>query len=521
MKAIRGFSGLYKFVCIRDAFIMNETAHAPDPICRGAPDAQFQPDEAVRHDRHPLYPGDRQKATTEVPAQLTAAKDILQRLEDEDPIAQSARTPVEPPPQKDAFGLPITSLCEMIDQGFNPLNALKKFLTQPAQKVRDFLDKALDSAAYESQNGTVIQPKDSPPPSLLRLVVHNACMNLMVHFSLSDVMQSGREKLIKATTIDETFRKAIINGDVNAFTARLNEIADHPEAVKSQAQELDPKIKIVRPLECRDSFGNSPLMLAALKAEPEMVAQILAQKVAINAPNSSKTGLHGDRDDSTALHLAVSPWYTETSNPMDSTSSRGAIPETDAEKAAFVEKRVKIIHQLAKAGANFNARDWLGNTPLQNALKDKEPAYLKALLEAGADPDYTGPAGSHGTISGVYDNGTPWKLVHTQTTRPLIMAVKTRNAELVKLLLEANADASLPGEHGSTPLLAALYASPELVRPLLDHGAAKTIHQAENQGNTTCTALERAEDLVKRFPNDAWRKDALQWLRDAAAETPV
>jgi hypothetical protein len=99
---------------------------------------------------------------------------------------------------------------------------------------------------------------------------------------------------------------------------------------------------------------------------------------------------------------------------------------------------------LIAAGADVNARNRHGHTPLQSAAvgNPNSPAWnpqaqaemIAALVTAGADP-----------------NGTDKRGV-----TPLHVAVRTRSATAVRALLAAGADPAQPNGNGSTPMLLAL-----------------------------------------------------------------
>lgn len=55
------------------------------------------------------------------------------------------------------------------------------------------------------------------------------------------------------------------------------------------------------------------------------------------------------------------------------------------------QARVAAVGDLAKAGADVNAADADGNTPLVNALKSRRPDLVRALLAAGAKADSAAP----------------------------------------------------------------------------------------------------------------------------------
>ena len=90
-----------------------------------------------------------------------------------------------------------------------------------------------------------------------------------------------------------------------------------------------------------------------------------------------------------------------------------------------------VIAVLLRAGADLNAREWLGRTPLHEAawLNDN-PAVITALVAVGADVNTRDDSGM-----------TP---LHTATQENFLSTV-------IEALLNAGADPSARGSEGRTP----------------------------------------------------------------------
>ena len=108
--------------------------------------------------------------------------------------------------------------------------------------------------------------------------------------------------------------------------------------------------------------GSTPLMDAAYEADISRVEELLEKGEDVNARDS---------DDSTALHWAVygSGYYYEDDI------------ETDAGA-----KSVETASILLEAGADINAQDVYGSTPIVSAVNFENVELVKLLLEYGADP---------------------------------------------------------------------------------------------------------------------------------------
>ncbi|MDE0523482.1 MAG: ankyrin repeat domain-containing protein [Boseongicola sp.] len=119
----------------------------------------------------------------------------------------------------------------------------------------------------------------------------------------------------------------------------------------------------------------------------------------------------------------------------------------------FGTSTVEDVRQCVEAGAELDARDVLGNTPLHLAVGEgANPDAVQVLLDAGADPNARND----------YDV-TPLHVAPGTGTWP----------EVVRMLLSAGADPNALDRHGLTPLHLAAGggAGAEAVQLLLDAGA--------------------------------------------------
>ncbi len=188
---------------------------------------------------------------------------------------------------------------------------------------------------------------------------------------------------------------------------------------------------------------------------------------------------------------------------------RAQIPPTETEAASYrglhsaaTRGDVDGIVHLIKAGADVNARDGNGRTPLHVAAYRGDPAVVGALLAGGADPNlldrqrydavtiaavrddvetlrallahgadarlttspYDGTAliaaahlGHHEVVRELIRGGAPLNHVNNLGWTALIEAVilgsgGRRHTETVRALVEAGADATIADRNGVTPL---------------------------------------------------------------------
>ncbi len=114
----------------------------------------------------------------------------------------------------------------------------------------------------------------------------------------------------------------------------------------------------------------------------------------------------------------------------------GGDRERDPDSALFAAARtgdVSAIRSLVAAGADVDARDGSGRTPLIIAAQEQMTAAAQALLDAGADVNAADAEG--------------------ETAYPV--AALSDNPELVGLLLDRGADRVGTKRFGGTPLIAA------------------------------------------------------------------
>lgn len=216
-----------------------------------------------------------------------------------------------------------------------------------------------------------------------------------------------------------------------------------------------------------DPLGQTPLMLAVRQNQKEVFDFLL------NA--GAKRSLQArDKYGRTVLAYAASA-YLDASLPMVNVLlASGAIAtEADTEGATpllFAARggSVETIQVLLTAGASIQTKDKLGVTALMYALREpytggrNVPQTVKFLLTAGAK------------INDVDASG-----------RSALMYAASSDLELVNLLIANGANVNLIDVEGQTALLIAVKRqSPEIVKTLLDAGAASTINTKDKHGRT-------------------------------------
>ena len=199
----------------------------------------------------------------------------------------------------------------------------------------------------------------------------------------------------------------------------------------------------------RGNFGETPLNSAAWYGDLEMVQILLDYKVDVNACGDDKW---------TAMHYVP----------------RG-FKSTEPHKIAPLW--FDVTRLLLEHGADINARNDNGSTPLHLAAEDGSLEVVRVLLE-------------HGANVGVQDN---------EGRTPLyVAAAGYERVEVVRMLLEHGANVGAKDNRGRTPLHAAAAGNRGgVVRVLLEHGAV--VAAEDNKGRTAfqlASAKETMELLV-------------------------
>ncbi len=170
-----------------------------------------------------------------------------------------------------------------------------------------------------------------------------------------------------------------------------------------------------------------PLCAAISRGDQEVVEALLESGADVNG------FVRQGQDKHTALMLAVDLGtkamvdavlrYKPDLESRRETDGRTALHQAAAQYAPSPE----VIDALAKAGANANAADNKGWTPLHIAVEGGRPAAVKALLEAGANPN------------AMTANGAVPLSIARRTQGPNVPSTALRE-ELVQLLLKQGAD---------------------------------------------------------------------------------
>ncbi len=221
----------------------------------------------------------------------------------------------------------------------------------------------------------------------------------------------------------------------------------------------------------KDDDGMTPLMLAASESKtPEVVSLLIEAGADVNAKDDD-----GMTPLTFAIWKSRTPEVvTLLIEAGADVNARDNLGMTPLMLAASVSKTPEIVTLLIEAGADVNAKGNNGRTPLSWAtnpeiiklLKEVEATYkLLSACSKGHWPNY--PKADY--IRVLIDEGANVNATDDNGDTPLLYAAGSSPPEIVTLLIKAGADVNFRDREGLTPLTFA--DNPEIINLLKDAGA--------------------------------------------------
>ncbi|HEU4624322.1 MAG TPA: ankyrin repeat domain-containing protein [Steroidobacteraceae bacterium] len=249
-----------------------------------------------------------------------------------------------------------------------------------------------------------------------------------------------------------------------------------------------------------EAFALTPLMLASWSGSAQSVEHLLRAGADVDAqtrlgpmpkfiePNAGRAS-HGDgilrggvpergsrparAGGMTALHYAAREGHTAVAQLLVAHGARIEQPEANDVRPlllAIINDRVATARYLIEQGADVNAGDWYGRTPLWAAVDARnveldgelntqfadragELEIIRLLLARGADPNARTRESPPPRMWLMQAGSLSWVDFTGQT--PFLRAALAGDVTVMRLLLEYKADPNIPTFGGTTPLMAA------------------------------------------------------------------
>ncbi len=167
---------------------------------------------------------------------------------------------------------------------------------------------------------------------------------------------------------------------------------------------------------------------------------------------------------------------------LDAMHQKGIDAETKAEQKLFdavMAGNKTLVDALLESGANINAWDKLGRTPLFVAIINKDYPIANLLIDKGAYPNIK------------YMGDT------LLTTALKDLKPSNDRLELVKKLLSHGAEVNATDEFGQTALLlAADQGDTHIIKELLSHGADMFLANKRNATAWTAAKVKGYKDII-------------------------
>jgi ankyrin repeat protein len=220
-------------------------------------------------------------------------------------------------------------------------------------------------------------------------------------------------------------------------------------------QQLRKALDLGEDANARDHLGNTPLMLAAVYANPDSMRLLLDRGAEVNASNhAGATALMRAGHDHSKVRLLLE-------HGAD-VNARSAFGNTVLMLAARPATSHRAVRMLLARGADARATNAYGATALMAAAAGGDAESVSLLLEHGADPN-SQPAPDHNGF--LFGGGRS----------PLMWAAFRGNTKIMKLLIDAGADVNAPSGLG-TPLAQAAWSDQAAAaQSLIDRGAQPNI----------------------------------------------
>ncbi|XP_015905387.2 uncharacterized protein [Parasteatoda tepidariorum] len=402
-----------------------------------------------------------------------------------------------------------------------------------SQEVMNLANPKIELRTMHETNRLIFRKFGNNPPELIRIVSGQS-------LSFRDIDRDLYNLVFKKSYDDEEILDRMLT--LIRFGANMKAEFENERNVMHAAAEVGRVVLLPKIIDHsdesivnkKDSFGLTPLHLAAQNNKAEFLKELIEQNADVNA----KT----DQFNLTPLHVAV---RYQCEKCVDYLLSSKGIRPNDSDKGGKTPLHIavsdnslspKIVEKLANdPKVDVNAKDSLGLTPLHTAvllnstknffnLKPRKDLDLWATDNNNMTAlHYAAMNGFIGPLSGITITDTKGlnEAVTDRDWTPLHFAAYFKHEEIVSLLVRSletkdKIKTDLPDADLQTPLhLAAASGAQDAVRNLIFPGQAKVYKKtAQCYTPLDLALLNRQEETVKEILT--WEREFTQQMENGS-----
>ena len=303
--------------------------------------------------------------------------------------------------------------------------------------------------------------------------------------------------------------------------------------VNASIEQIRYLISLTDDINARNSDGNNALYLAVERNNKKIGELLLAKNADIFSTNNandsplhlalkkggdtqgwlitSRTISATDGSGNTALHYAVE-WGLKKA--ALSLIEKGANPEAknaNGETPLFSAAKTNdpaMTALIVKGGSSIKARDNFGSSPLHTAVRWDADASVRELVQLGIDVNAQNVAGksalSEAVLAGklstaklLIDSGADIN-ASDNTGRTILMdAIRSRNADVIAMLLSNKANPQIQEINGRNAYHEAVLTGDARIIALVRDAGGKALSRDKNGNTPFSLAFDKSDDLVK------------------------